>query len=535
MFNKLTAAIEAWRRALGESAVLTDTDSVARFSQDTGRFKQSIPAVLRPATVEQVISLLKIAGKWKVPVYPISTGRNWGYGTANPVTEGCALVDLSAMNRILALDAATGLATLEPGVTQSQLRNVLDQHKLHYLVPVTGAGPDCSLVGNAVERGYGITPNADHFGAVTWLEAVLPNGDLYQGALSGLGCSDLDHSFKWGMGPYLDGLFTQGAFGIITKMTIALAPIPTRTEAFFFSLPRDCDLEGAVEAVRDVLTEVGSISGSINLMNARRMMSMTESYPRDIVPQGSIMSDNLVIERSRRYQICPWTGVGALYGDSSIVKAAKSLVRKRLRGHVKRLMFFTPSLARLAHNFTSVLPQRGGRLGKMTENLNLTLQLLSGEPSEIALPLAYWKSMRQPLKGNIDPARDGCGLTWYSPLVPMSAERVRNYVTMVETICRKHQIEPLITLTSLSPRVFDSTVPILFDANNPEESDRADACYRELFETGRTEGYLPYRMGVQYMNLVTGADTSYWRLVQSLKQTVDPDDILAPGRYCPPY
>lgn len=529
----LKTAIDAWTKALGARAVILAAEVLEACTQDTSALKRNIPVVLRPGSLDHVTALVRIAHTYRVPVYPISTGHNWGYGTANPVTDGCALVDLSGMNRILDLDAETGLATLEPGVTQRQLRDELDRRGLRFLVPVTGAGPDCSLVGNAVERGYGITPYADHFGAVTWLEAVLPDSSLYQGALSGLGGLPLDRAFKWGLGPYLDGLFTQGAFGLVTKMTIALAPVPSRTEAFFFSLPRDGDLDGAVEAVRDALNDVGSIGGSINLMNARRVLAMIEAYRGDRIPPGQIMSDALVAGRSRRYQIFPWTGVGALYGAGPLVKAAKTLVRNRLRGHAKRLMFITPGLAQRAHALSLALPQRGGRLGVVTEKLDLTLRLLAGEPSEIALPLSYWKSGRMPASGAMDPARDGCGLIWYSPLVPMTPERVRSYVNLVDSVCRAHAVEPLVTLTSLSPRVFDSTVPILFDRDDPEESARADACYRALFEQGRQEGYLPYRMGAQYMDLVTGADTPFWRLVGKIKAAVDPDGILAPGRYSP--
>jgi 4-cresol dehydrogenase (hydroxylating) len=245
------------------------------------------------------------------------------------------------------------------------------------------------------------------------------------------------------------------------------------------------------------------------------------------------MSDALLRERARRYQIFPWTGVGALYGEQPMVAAAKRLVRQRLRGKVKRLFFMTPTLARRVHGLACLLPAGGGRLGNVTDKLDKTLRLLAGEPSEIALPLAYWKSGRIPDNGRMDPARDGCGLIWYSPLVPMMAERVRTYVGLVENICIEHGIEPLITLTSISPRCFDSTVPILFNRDDPAEAERADACYRALFEMGRGEGFLPYRMGVQYMDLVTVTDSVFWRLVAKIKQAVDPGGIIAPGRYSP--
>lgn len=529
----LSAALGAWINALGSQAVLGDDARIAPYVVDTTPLQRAISVVLRPTNIEGVVALVRIAGKYGVPIYPISTGLNWGYGTASPVVDGCALVDLSGMNRILDMQTETGLVTVEPGVTQRQLREWLDQRGLRYLVPVTGAGPDCSLLGNALERGYGITPHSDHFGALTWLEAVLPDGSIYRGSLSALGAEGVDKAFKWGMGPYLDGLFTQGAFGIVTRVCIALVPVPPRTEAFFFGLAQDDDLEEVVESVRDALMAVGSVCGAINLMNARRVLAMTEPYPRQAVPHGGVMPDALVRERSRRYQIFPWTGVGALYGEKLMVATAKRLVRQRLRGKVRRLFFMTPALARRVHCLTRLLPAGGGRLGNMTDKLDKTLRLLAGEPSEIALPLAYWKSGRIPDNGGMSPARDGCGLIWYSPLVPMIAERVRTYVDLVENICIKHGIEPLITLTSISPRCFDSTVPILFNRDNPAEAERADACYRELFEMGRGEGFLPYRMGVQYMDLVTAADNDFWRLVVKIKQAVDPGGIISPGRYCP--
>ena len=134
---------------------------------------------------------------------------------------------------------------------------------------------------------------------------------------------------------------------------------------------------------------------------------------------------------------------------------------------------------------------------KRARALDASMQLIAGSPSEIALPLAYWRSAVSPQPGvEMDPARDGCGLIWYSPLVPMNPDRVRRYVAMIEDICVAHGIEPLITLTSLSNRCFDSSVPLLFDRNDTSQAARAQSCYRALFEAGRSEGFLPYRMAI---------------------------------------
>lgn len=528
----LQAALSEWRQTLGDAGVLVGEPASRRYGPDTTAVNRIIPAALLPTAVEEIVALVHTARRYQIPLYPISTGNNWGYGSANPVIDGCVIVDLSAMNRVLDMDADTGLVTVEPGVTQELLRDYLDHHHLPFLVPVHGGGPDCSLVGNALERGYGITPYADHFGAVMALEAVLPNGEIYRSPLSELGGVTVDRSFKWGFGPYLDGLFTQGNFGIVTQMTIVLAPIPERMNAFFFGLANDADLEQAVECTRATLREVGMITGSINLMNARRMLSMIEPYPFDRTPSGGIIPAEVVSELAKRNQVMAWMGVGAIYGNAKVVKATRAVIRRKLHPVAKRLVFLSPAFVNKALRWSRLLPHQGGRLGNVVATLDKSLQLMAGSPSEIALPLAYWKSGRKPEQGErINPARDGCGLIWYAPLVPMKSERVRIYVEMVKTVCTAHGMEPLITLTSLSDRCYDSTVPLLFNRQNTKESEQAHACYEALFTAGKQEGFLPYRTSIQSMHLFTDSTMACWRLARQLKHAIDPYNILAPGRY----
>ena len=198
--GKLSEALRAWSTRLGERAVLDSAAAQQRYGPCTTGVERSIAAALRPRSVDDVVAIVDIARENTIPVYPVSTGHNWGYGSANPVTDGCVIVDLSGLDRVVNTDVALGLVTVEPGVTQQILYDYLERNRLAFLVPVTGAGPHCSLVGNALERGYGITPYADHFGAVTAMEAVLPNGRICRSALSELGGGTVDRAFKWGIG-----------------------------------------------------------------------------------------------------------------------------------------------------------------------------------------------------------------------------------------------------------------------------------------------------------------------------------------------
>ena len=148
------------------------------------------------------------------------------------------------------------------------------------MVPVTGAGPTCSLVGNALERGYGITPYTDHFGAVTDIEAVLPDGSAYRTALREIAGDELARLFKWGIGPHTRAGRTKRG-GHRDAHVDPLARRPERVEACFFRVEDDTLLEGAVVCVRSILTRLPGVVGGINLMNRHRMLAMTAPYPGD--------------------------------------------------------------------------------------------------------------------------------------------------------------------------------------------------------------------------------------------------------------
>ncbi len=519
---------------LGDSRVLTHSAAGARYGSCTMGTRRVISGAVLPTSRAQVQTIVRVSRELGVPLYPISTGNNWGYGSAIPTAEGCVIVDLSGMTAIN-FDADTGLATLEPGVTQRMLREYLDKNFLRFLCPVTGAGPDCSLIGNALERGHGITPYADHFLAVTSLEAVLPDGRIYVPPLAELGCTDIDRAFKWGVGPFLDGIFSQGAFGIVTRMTIALAPLPERVEAFFFGLPEDADLGRAVESIRALLRDFGGEMGSINLLNMRRVLSMMEPYPRDHLKQNGLIDERYLLKMARRNRVMPWMGTGAIYGHPDVVRVVKTLIRKKLSPAFKRIVFFTPNSIGKFKRLSHFIPgQTGKSVQNMLATLDKTMQVLAGAPTDVALPLAYWISGKKPEAGaSLDPARDGCGLVWYTPLVPMHPQKVREYVQMVRRVCTSHCIEPLITLTSLSNRCFLSSVPLLFDRAGEEAIERARKCYIALIQAGQEIGCMPYRATVDSMECFIQPDAPYWQIVSALKRELDPEGLMAPGRYTP--
>ena len=179
----LIAALNEWQALLGKSQVITGHAVHTAYGIDTTGAQRQIPAALLIKDSASLPLVMRIASCHKVPVYPISTGRNWGYGTSLPARDDCVIIDLGQLQKIIHFDAELGVITLEPGVTQGMLADFLETGNHPFLVPVTGAGPTPSVLSNALERGYGVTPHVDHFGAVTDIEVVLPDGSLYKTAL----------------------------------------------------------------------------------------------------------------------------------------------------------------------------------------------------------------------------------------------------------------------------------------------------------------------------------------------------------------
>ena len=74
-----------------------------------------------PDSTEQVQRIVAIANQFKLPLWPISTGKNLGYGGAAPRLSGTMMLDLKRMNKVLEMNAPLAYALVEPGVSYFDL------------------------------------------------------------------------------------------------------------------------------------------------------------------------------------------------------------------------------------------------------------------------------------------------------------------------------------------------------------------------------------------------------------------------------
>lgn len=348
-----------------------------------------------------------------------------------------------------------------------------------------------------------------------------------------MGAELLGACHRWGIGPYAEGLFSQGNFGIVTEGTFSLVRRPEHVEAFFLRIQDAEQLGEFVDSLRAILTSMGASVAGVNLMNARRVLSMSRPYPKDQVGKGEVIPSDMCQSMASAAGISAWTAAGVIHCQAGMRRAIRHEIRHLLPSSLPRPIYFNRRRLRFGNLVARSFPVGGSSVLQQLSSIESLLDLADGIPRRIALPLAYWLKGDSPNQSvEMNPAEDGCGLIWYSPLVPMKSKDVDQYVTMVERVCKANGIEPLITLTSLSPRLFDSTVPILFRPDEQGAACQAQKCYGELLEAGRKIGCLPYRVGVEQMNQVAGSKARNDNtLMRQLKQSIDPNRILAPGRY----
>jgi 4-cresol dehydrogenase (hydroxylating) flavoprotein subunit len=527
----LDSAVAEWTDLLGSEFVIADSGTLEAAETATFATTQSIPVILRPGTRYEVQECLRIAQRERIPVYPVSTGMNWGYGSRVPAATGCALMELGRMNRILDYDEDLAYVTIEPGVTQTQLVAFLRAQGSRLWIDATGSSPHSSLIGNTVERGFGHTPYGDHFANVCGLEIVLPNGECVETGFARFANARTAATYKWGVGPSIDGLFTQSNFGIVTRMTVWLMPAPEYFQAYFFRCDDPEGVASLVDAMRPLRLN-GTVRSAVHIGNDYKVLSSIQRYPWDQTRGETPLRPEQMPAFRQKYNFGVWNGSGGLYGTRRQVAEARRLIKRGLQGKVSKLQFLDERMLDVARRFAKPYQWvTGWDLSRTIELVTPVFGLMRGEPTDKPLASTYWRK-RIPLPATYDPDRDRCGLLWCAPTAPLSGSQTRTLVDIANGTLLGHGFEPMLSLTLITERTLACVITIAFDRDCPGEDAKALTCYRDLLGRLTEAGYYSYRLGIQSMTEMS-CENGYNRFLRLLKDCVDPENILSPGRYEP--
>jgi 4-cresol dehydrogenase (hydroxylating) len=438
------------------------------------------------------------------------------------------LLELSRLQAIRDLNTRHGYAVLEPGVTQGQLYRHLQSNGVDMVFNVTGSAVETSIIGNAVERGVGyFSSRADD----VWLsEVVLGTGELLELGTGSQPASRTRNLYRYGVGPDMEGLFFQSGLGIVTAASIRLTPRAPVQGALLIGIREDEQLEELVNAFAD-LNRDGVLSSAVHIGNqARTRISLSPGvYHQLDARHGDEADRRALAERIVATELGNrWSAVAAVSGTPRQVKETLRLTRLRLRG-LGRVGLFTSRRLDLIACLLAMAPGMA-RKRLLINAIRPALSLAMGIPTDVALPSVGW-----PLRRDVEtnPDHSDSGLLYSLPMIPLEGEAVREVVDLTESVFSRHGFQAYITLNAVGRGALEGVINLAFDCRSSQDTDRAHACIRAHHEELIARGFLPYRVGVYGMGHVVDSEHPYWQRLAKLKAILDPNWILARGRYAP--
>ena len=509
-------AVDRFASVVGSDWVFTSDEDVALYRDAYSPLwsepeEKVASAAVAPDSAEQVQEIVRIANEYRIPLYPISTGRNLGYGGSAPVLSGSVVLDLKRMNRILEVDERNAYALVEPGVNYFDLYRYIQERGLKLWIdcPDPGWG---SVIGNALDHGVGYTmnPYRDHFGAQCGMEVVTGAGELVRTGMGALPGAKTWQHFKYGYGPYVDGIFSQSNFGVVTKMGIWLMPEP---EAY---------LDGVVEVFGhdDVIPLVDHMSYLMNtgLQNAGTNLQSPLRFAvgQDPELRAALASEDpaeiaklnaFALERGVPF----YSNIFKFYGPEEVVRAQWEYTKRRLAS--------IPN-ARFRDGAFYRMPLTEEQKEGIRDQQDL------GIPSLSTFSIGARSMFGPPTRGHLG----------FSPVIPMTGEAVIESQRVFQRVLQEFEgdVALLVFPQSYHPRTL--VILCMFYVLADVESNQAvRRTFTRLVEVAAEHGWGEYRTHTAFMDdcarVYSFNDNALLRLHETLKDAIDPNGVLSAGRY----
>lgn len=497
-----STALAAWRQALGEQHVVVDGPALQQAGTATFATTARVAAMLCPASAAQVQDCLRTASAHGLAVHPVSRGRNWGLGSRVPPVDGAVLLDLSRLDRILDFDEDLAYITVEPGVTFRQVHAFLRQRGSGLFCAVIGGAADASLIGNALERGDGIGPLQQRAQHAAAMEVVLANGLRIETGLGRWPQAMATPLHRAGLGPELDGLFLQSNLGVVTRMTFWLAPRPAFLQLFMLDIPDLPALAHTLDAVRG-LTQRGVLGeAGFTFWNHYKLLARSHQYPWAAADAAAALLPQTL-------GVAPWQASGAHYAASrALGHAARELVLEALSPFAKVTVLDSDTHAEL-----------------------LEQSLFLGVPSDQNLASTYWRKRTPAPASDHDPDRDGCGVLFLCPVLPLQGAVAVPVLAQLAQLILDHGLEPNLGMHVAGQRTLLVYVALMYDRDLPGEDARALACHDALLALLLAQGHFPFRLGLPAQGRLPPAADDTAAVMAGIKAALDPANVLSPGRY----
>jgi FAD/FMN-containing dehydrogenase len=515
-----------YAKALAEFAQLIGREWVFTSDEDLDLYRDAFSpflnepeeriasGALAPVSTEQVQQIVRIANKYRIPIYPISTGKNLGYGGSAPAYSGSVVLDLKRMNRIIEVNEQHAFALVEPGVSYFDLYRYIQEHKLKVWIdcPDPGWG---SVMGNALDRGGGYTSAnyRNHFDSHCGMEIVLPNGELLRTGMGAIPNAQTWQQYKSGCGPWIDGIFSQSNFGVVTKMGFWLMPEPEAYQRCTVSVPRYHDLMPLVEILNFV--ENSRITSGFPDLESPLL-----GYP----PVGQI-------------QLWNETGPPKMSAEhANLLKGAKLGYSPQIEAYGARAGIPYWRLWLSFHGPEEVIQAQWHAAQRHFARIQ-GAQFAVIEQVKLPVDAQQATKYHEPEFGVPSLRAFSIGHMWFSPIIPRTGEAIIEANRVFSEAAQSLGM-PLFTTFTL-PACFWERAFIFILATPVTEDPHLNKRYREgfkkLIEVGGQHGWGEYRTAPVFQHAVMDVYSFNNHVLQrfhaTLKDAIDPNGILSAGRY----
>jgi len=331
------------------------------------------------------------------------------------------------------------------------------------------------------------------------MEVVLANGDVVRTGMGAMPGNNTWQLFKYGFGPYVDGIFSQSNFGIVTKMGIWLMPEPAGYRPYMITFEREEDIAEVIEILRPLrLNNVIQNAATIRSLVLDAAISSTKSqYYSGAGPIPDSVARKIMVDQ----EIGMWNFCGALYGPPPIADALWTVIRDAF-AKVPGAKFYFPEDRK-----------------RRPDILIHRAETMRGIPKLTEFNFLNWAG--------------GGGHIGFSPVSPTTGTDALKQYRMVSGRVREYGFDYM-GLLAIGFRELHHVTVIVYDKTNPDERQRLDKLFNVLVQEAAAEGYGEYRTHIRYMDAIAGTykwnDNALMKMHQSIKDALDPKGILAPGK-----
>ncbi|QRI92989.1 FAD-binding oxidoreductase [Delftia lacustris] len=439
-------------------------------------------AVLRPRDAQDVQDLVRLFGEpgLAAGLHVVSTGRNWGLGSAEPADDGAVMLDLSDLRSIRHLDREAGWAIIEPGVTQAQLSSAVSASGR--MLNVTASSGHTSVLGNALERGVGLRRQRTE--DLLGLEVILPDGERIR--TGWWPAANGQSAFNpHGLGPSLLHLFTQSNLGIVTAGVIHLLPRPEAQCVIALTIA-PAQLVQATETLRHWMAQE-LISGVLKIYDG----ASATSY-------GGRREQHVAL-------VC-------------------------VSGHARRVQALSAIVCDLARDCGQFSQWRRTDVEAPDSN-DVVLRVVERAHTG---SVEHNEAMLVAATGTSADAVDRLGRGWlfFLVLIPFRGEALARALEITREASRDSGLRVGTTVNALSADVIDLVVSLPFPPT-PDATRLAHQALDRLYERFAAAGLHPYRLDIDHAHWRErlAGSTEALALSRRLKRWLDPNGLLAQGRY----